>query len=102
MSTPEFLEEFDALGDPAARLLTVGAIIAAFGGTSAFAQAIGLPDSHVRAMKARNSIPPDHWDWLVGAAIAKGIEGITFKLLAEIRSTTRRKSASSQAEASAA
>jgi hypothetical protein len=81
---------------------TFGAIIDAFGGTSAFGQAIGIPDSHARTMKARDSIPPEHWDRLVKAAMERDIEGISFKRLTEIRSVSRRKSAASQEEASAA
>jgi hypothetical protein len=81
---------------------TFSAIIDAFGGTSAFGQAIGIPDSHARTMKARDSIPPEHWDRLVKAAIERDIEGISFKRLTEIRSASRRKSAALQSEASAA
>jgi hypothetical protein len=80
---------------------TFGAIIDAFGGTSAFGQAIGIPDSHARTMKARDSIPPEHWDRLVKAAIERDIEGISFKRLTEIRSTSRRRAEASP-EASAA
>jgi hypothetical protein len=81
---------------------TFGAIIDAFGGTGPFGRALGIPDSHARTMKARGSISPEYWDRLVKAAIERDIEGISFKRLTEIRSASRRKSASSQAEASAA
>jgi len=70
---------------------TFDAIIEAFGGAGPFAQAIGIPDSHARTMKARNSIPPEHWDRLVAAAIERDIEGISYKRLTEIRSASRRR-----------
>jgi hypothetical protein len=78
---------------------TFSAIIDAFGGTSAFGQAIGIPDSHARTMKARDSIPPEHWDRLVKAAIERDIEGISFKRLTEIRSASRRKAEAVEATA---
>lgn len=58
-------------------------IIKAFGGCPAFARAVGITDSHARTMLARNSIPPRHWQVVVSAAEAAGIEGITLGALAE-------------------
>jgi hypothetical protein len=57
-------------------------IIDAFQGT--FGEAIGVPDSHARAMKARDSIPDGYWSRTVVAAAAKRIEGITLELLAKL------------------
>jgi hypothetical protein len=52
-------------------------IIQAFGGTAIFAEAIGIPDSHARAMKARRSIPHRYWRRTVKAAQERHIDGIT-------------------------
>lgn len=58
------------------------AVIDAFGGR--FAEAIGVPDSHARAMKSRKSIPPTYWLETVAAAQKLGIEGITLDVLARL------------------
>lgn len=42
-------------------------------GVGAFAAAIGKPESHVRAMKARDSVPPDYWPQLIEAAPRHGV-----------------------------
>lgn len=34
-------------------------------GVQDLAQAFGVPDSHIRTMKARNSIPVEYWSFLV-------------------------------------
>jgi hypothetical protein len=59
-------------------------VIDAFGGPAAYAEAVGIPDSHARAMKARDSISPAYWRPTAGAARVRGISGITFERLAEI------------------
>jgi len=59
--------------------------IAAFGRKPmAFAKAIGIPASHARVMKKRNSIPPLYWPRVVEAAEAKQIEGITLTTLSAL------------------
>lgn len=63
-------------------------IIDAFGGAALFGDAIGIPDSHARAMKARNSIPDGYWLKTVEAARARDIENVTlesFAVLAKAR-----------------
>lgn len=57
-------------------------VIEAFGGR--FAQAIGVPESHGRTMKARDSIPSTRWLETVTAARDLGIDGITLDLLARL------------------
>jgi hypothetical protein len=64
------------------RVETFGAIIDAFGGNAAFAAALGIPDSHARAMRARNSIAPSWWPRVVTEAKARDLSWITFERLA--------------------
>ena len=59
-------------------------IIEAMGGPAAFGAAIGIPDSHARAMKTRDSIPPEYWPRTVRAAEAKGLAGVTAAVMAAI------------------
>lgn len=61
------------------------AVIDSFGGPLKFATAVGVVDSHARAMKARNSIPSDYWSEVVAAANAHAIHGITLELLASLQ-----------------
>src|ERR1700691_3792777 len=82
------------------RVETFGAIIDAFGGSAAFAAAVGIPDSHARAMKARNSIAPSWWPRVVTEARARDLEWITFERLAvltEKRLTVSRRDRESRA-----
>lgn len=65
-------------------------IIDAFGGTSSFGEAVGIPDSHARAMKARNSIPDGYWMRVVEAARERDIGGITLESFAELASARLR------------
>jgi hypothetical protein len=63
-------------------------IIDTFGGPGPFAEAVGIPGSHARAMKSRDSIPDGYWMRAVEAARERGIQGITlesFALLAKSR-----------------
>lgn len=59
-------------------------VIAAFGKHSTFAEAIGVEESHARAMKSRNSIPSNRWMATVTAAKKLGIKGVTLDVLARI------------------
>lgn len=59
-------------------------VIDAFGGAAKFGEAIGIPDSHARTMKARDSIPADRWSKVVAAACDRGVSGVTFEKLAEL------------------
>ncbi len=59
-------------------------VIDAFGGPAKFGDAIGIPDSHARTMKARDSIPADRWSKVVAAAEERGVEGVTLEKLAEL------------------
>jgi hypothetical protein len=63
------------------------AVIDAFGGPPGFADAIGVPDSHARTMKARDSIPPAHWQRTAAAAIIKKVPGVSLDLLARLAAT---------------
>lgn len=59
-------------------------IIDAFGGAAPFGEAIGIPDSHARAMKARGSIPDGYWLKTVEAARVRDIEGVTLESFASL------------------
>jgi hypothetical protein len=60
-------------------------VIEAFGGPAAYGGAIGIPDSHARAMKTRDSIPPAYWRRTAAAAAGrKSLAWITFEKLAAI------------------
>ena len=59
-------------------------IIDAFGGAAPFGEAIGIPDSHARAMKARDSIPDGYWMRAVEAARSRDIEGVTLESFASL------------------
>lgn len=60
-------------------------VIEAFGGPSAYGEAIGIPDSHARAMKTRDSISPAYWRRTAAAAARRpGLGWITFEKLAAI------------------
>lgn len=60
------------------------AVIDAFGGAGPFSIAIGIPDSHARAMKTRDSIPATRWQATASAAQNNKISGITLELLARL------------------
>jgi hypothetical protein len=59
-------------------------IIDAFGGAAPFGEAIGIPDSHARAMKARGSVPDGYWLKTVEAARKRGIDGVTLESFAAL------------------
>lgn len=62
-----------------------GAIVDAFG-IKQLAALLRVDESHVRTMKARNSIPPEYWAAIIANAPDKHRDAITFERLAEIRS----------------
>lgn len=64
-------------------------VIAAFG--KQFADALGIEDSHARAMKSRESIPSSRWIDTVNAAKKLGIKGVTLDTLARIEAATAKK-----------
>lgn len=73
---------------------TFAAIIDAFGvpdgppagkGVAIIAKALRLDESHVRTMKARNSIPPEYWGALIELADDLGIEGLDYKKFRQLR-----------------
>lgn len=66
-----------------------GEIIAAFGGPAEFSRAIGIKPFHAQTMKTRGSIPPEYWERVVSAAVAREIDGVTFEGLAKLASTRR-------------
>jgi hypothetical protein len=72
---------------------TFSQIIDAFGGAASFGAAVGIPDSHARAMKARNSIPDGYWLKAVNAAQDRGIDGVTLESLAAISASRMERSA---------
>lgn len=76
-------------------------IFAAFGGPAKLADAIGIKAFHAQTMKTRDSIPPEYWPAVIGAASARGIEGITADALMQIaaRNAARRKGSDAPSEA---
>lgn len=73
------------------RNLAVSNIINAFGGTSAFARAIGVGQSTASEMKRRGSIPAEYWVLLVRAADDVGVVNVTFENLARIHAVAKGK-----------
>lgn len=59
-------------------------VIDAFGGPAKFGAAIGVPDSHARTMRARDSIPSYRWARVVSAAEEMGVGGVTLERLAQL------------------
>jgi hypothetical protein len=55
-------------------------------GISPLAEALGLPESHIRTMKSRNSIPPRYWFKTVELAGTLDLDGVTHEQLARIAS----------------
>jgi hypothetical protein len=49
------------------------------------AELLGVEESHVRAMRTRDSIGVNHWSRLIKAARKHGIRGITFERLVALR-----------------
>jgi hypothetical protein len=66
----------------------VSDVIELFGGTGAFAKAINRPESHVRTMKARRSIPPAYWAKIVEAARKRRLPGVTLEGLVRMHSAS--------------
>ena len=66
-----------------------GEIIDAFGGPGPFGEALAIPASHARTMKARGSIPPAYWPEVVEAAVQRCIPGINLELLAGVLAGSR-------------
>lgn len=54
-----------------------------------FARDLGITVEHAAAMKRRNSIPAAHWRAVVAGAEARGIEGVTLELLADLAADGR-------------
>ena len=67
-------------------------------GVPVLAQLFGLPESHIRTMKARNSIPPEYWAHVIDAAPQHGIKGLSH---ATMRAWRNRRFARSRAERAA-
>lgn len=56
---------------------TVEDVFVGFGGTSAFAGAMGLNLSTASEMRRRSSIPVRYWPKLVAVALERDINGVT-------------------------
>lgn len=65
--------------------MDASSIIAACGGTSAVAKALGAKTNTVLYWRRRGSIPARHWVQLVALAESKGASSVTFAALAETR-----------------
>ena len=73
---------------------TFSEIIDAFG-VPVVAEVLSLPESHVRTMKARDSIAPEYWEALIEAAPKHGVRGLDYKRLHKIRAERFPRSAQS-------
>ena len=73
----------------AAVMKTFQHVIDAWPSTRAFGDDVGTTDSHVRTMRARNSIPSGFWEALVKKAAEQGRPEITLELLAAIAKAKR-------------
>lgn len=49
------------------------------------AQILGVDESHVRVMKARNSVPPEYWGVLIEAGPGHGLPPMTHAQLRQLR-----------------
>lgn len=54
-------------------------------GTAPLSKAFGVKESHVRAMRSRNSVPAVYWGPLLAAAHAAGHSDVTFESLLDMR-----------------
>lgn len=54
-------------------------------GPSVVAEIIKKEESHVRTMKARDSIPPEYWGALIDEASRRGIQGLTHRVFLDLR-----------------
>jgi hypothetical protein len=64
-------------------------LIDKLGGAAAVAVVLGIPESHARTMKARDSIPVERWERVVGAAKARGLSGVTYEALTKLAASKR-------------
>lgn len=68
---------------------TFADIFAKWDTAAALGADIGVSDMHARAMKRRDSIPPEYWPQLVSAAHKRGVDEITIERLALMRASRR-------------
>jgi hypothetical protein len=54
-----------------------------------FGRGIGIPGGTARQWRNRDSIPASYWTAVVSAAEARGIEGISYEMLAHIAAEAR-------------
>lgn len=57
---------------------------------AAFASDIGVSDMHARAMRRRNSVPPEYWSAAVDGALQHGIPDVSYERLAKLAAAKRR------------
>lgn len=60
------------------------AVIEAWPSVGEYGEDIGVDSMHARALKYRDSIPPEYWLRTEAGAAKRGIDGVDIKLLAEI------------------
>lgn len=54
-------------------------------GVERLSRLLGVPDSHIRTMRARDSIPAEYWGALVEAAPSMMAEELTYSALRQLR-----------------
>lgn len=54
-------------------------------GVPELATLLSVDESHVRTMKARDSVPAIYWGPMIEAASKRGIRGVTWKALKALR-----------------
>ncbi len=72
---------------------SVADIFDRLGGVTAVAAMLDSPLGTVSAWKSRDSIPAEHWSKLIGAAVARGVEGVSYEALARIAAARRKPAA---------
>jgi hypothetical protein len=75
------------------RMESFAAIINAWPDPVKFAQDVGVTPSLVAVWKTRDTIPSAYWNWVVGGAERRGIDGVSFELLGRLSQAKRTKAA---------
>ena len=64
---------------------TFSGLIDELGGPIILKDGLGIEDSHARTMKARDSIPVEHWPKLIELARSRGVAGVSYDSLHAMR-----------------
>lgn len=67
-------------------------------GVAPLAELLSVEESHVRTMKARDSIPPEYWGVIIDETSRREIPGISFEVLRQMRANRFAQTATQAAE----